>query len=264
MALEPTEKTMCNKINSDFDALIQPGKAAKGAINSASNDMLNKLKSMVKLGSFTPGGALDSALSGFQDDVAENIPGSDLDAMERYKNFLDNCEYLQAFAPLSGMLGSVLGIVDEIENLVNGLDATMPEFGVGNLGSLIDKILDAVPGLPGGDKISELLAAADKLLNCMSSLCAAQDPSYIGDLSDKTDELNDLYADLNVVDDPNDPNYGKFDYESLYNDAGMTAGEIESIEKVKSSINSQKDLSVSSVEEASSSIQNLSKIGDFF
>ena len=264
MALDPTEKTMCNKINNDFDKLIQPGKNAKGAINGASADMVNKLKAMVKAGSFTPGGALDAALNSFQDDVGENIPGDDLDSMERYKNFLDQCEYLQALAPISAMLGAVLGIVDTIENLVNDLDATMPEFGVGNLGSLIDKILDALPGLPGGDKISELLAAADKLLNCMSSLCAAQDPSYIGDLSDKTDELNDLYADLNVVDDPNDPSYGQFDYESLYNDAGMTASQKDAIDKVKGSINDQKDLSVTSVDDASKSIQNLTKIGDLF
>jgi len=260
MALTNNEKSLCNKLVSDFDSLTQPGKAAKGLINGATNDMKSKLAGMT----FSDPGLLNGALGQFQNAVNDSLPGDSLDDLNNLKSFIDNCDYLSGLNPISVMIGTVNGIFDEIGNLVNGLDLTFPEFGVGNFGSLIDKILDGIPGLPGGDKISDLLAKADQLLDCLSAGCAAYDPSYIGDLSNKTAELQSVYDDLGVIDDPNDPNYGKFDYDSMYNDLGMSTSEIDAINSVKSGINSSKDSGMDAISKTTDAIKQAKKIGGLF
>lgn len=258
MALSNNKKSLCNKLVSDFDALIQPGVSAKGAVNSAVNDMKSKLNGMK--GNFpTPG--LDGALEAYRQAVNDALPGDGLDDMNDIKDFIDSCEYLQIFAPVSAMMGTVNGIFDEIDKLANGLDLSFPEFGVGNLGSLVDKLLDAVPGLPGGDKISDLLALADKLLNCLSAGCAAVDPTYITDLTQKSDQLQSVYDDLGIIDDPNDPNYGKFDYASMYNDLGLSTNEIAAIDSVKGGINASKDSGINAIKNTTDAMKNLKKLG---
>lgn len=261
MALDNNEKSLCNKLLSDFDSLIQPGKSARGEINAAGNQMASLLKGYAGAG---PTAGLDTALEQYRRSALGNMPGDSLDDLQSFKNFLDNCEYLDFLEPVSAMLGTILGIFNELGNLINGLDLNFPEFGMSGLGSLIDKILDALPGLPGGDVISDLLAAADKLLECLNSACAAQDPTYIGDLSDMTQDLNDLYGDLNVVDDPLNPSYGKFNYANLYNDAGLSTSEIGAIDTVKSGINASKDDGVNAVDSAAKAIQEATKIGELF
>jgi len=261
MALDRNEKSLCNKLLSDFDSLLQPGKSAQAGINSLGNRMASLLKGYAGAG---PTAGLGIALSAYRDGVNDILPGDTLDDLQTFKDFLDNCEYLDFLEPVSAMLGTILGIFDEIGKLINSLDLGFPEFGMSGLGSLIDKLLDALPGLPGGDTIADLLALADKLLECLNNACAAQDPSYIGDLSDMTDDLNDLYTDLNVVDDPNDPSYGKFDYSKLYNDAGLSTSEIGAIDTVKDGINASKDDGVNAVDNAAKAIQDATKLGEIF
>ena len=118
--------------------------------------------------------------------------------------------------------------------------------------------------LNSADKISELLAAADKLLNCLSAGCAAVDPSYIPSLSQKTQELQDVYDDLGVVDDPLDPNYGKFDYSAMYNDLGLSTTEISNITKVKEGINTSKDSGMDAIKNTTDAMKTAKKIGEFF
>ena len=260
MALSNNEKSLCNKLNSDFDQLIQPGKSAKGAINSATNDMKSKLAGMT----FSSSSALSAALDAYRDQVADVLPGDQLSDLENIKNFIDSCEYLQFLDPVSAMMGTVGGIFDEIDNLINGFDLTFPEFSAGGLGSLVDKALNALPGMPGGDKISDLLAAADKLLNCLSSGCAAVDPSYIPSLSQKTAELQSVYDDLGLIDDPLDPNYGKFNYDAMYNDLGLSASEVSNIESVKSTINTSKDSGIDAIKNTTDAMKTAKKVGGFF
>ena len=259
MALTKNEKSLCNKLVSDFDGLIQPGRSAKGAINGATNDMKSLLNGMT----FSDPGLLGGALDQYRNAVNDALPGDELDDLNQIKNFIDNCEYLQALDPLSTMIETVNGVFDEIGKLVNGLDLSFPEFGAGNLGSLVDKILDGI-GMPGGDKISDLLAAADKLLNCLSAGCAAVDPTYIGDLDSKTDELQRVYDDLGLIDDPNDPNYGKFDYSSMYNDLGLSTSEINSINSVKDGISASKDDGINAISNTKDAIKTAKKVGGLF
>lgn len=259
MALTNNETSLCNKLVSDFDSLIQPGNAAKGEINSATNTMKSKLNGMT----FSDPGLLAGALDQYRDDVNAMLPGDQLSDLENIKSFIDSCDYLQFLNPVSAMMGIVGGVFDEINNLVNGLDLSFPEFSAGGLGSLVDKLLNGV-NIPGGDKISDLLALADKLLNCLSSGCAAVDPSYVSDLTAKSDELQQTYDDLGLVDDPNDPNYGKFDYSSMYNDLGLTTGEIGNISSVKSGINVSKDAGTEAITKTTDAIKTAKKIGELF
>jgi len=259
MALSNNEKSLCNKLVSDFDSLIQPGNAAKGLINGVTNDMKSKLNGMA----FSDAGLLAGALDGYRDSVNGVLPGDQLNDLNEIKNFIDNCDYLKDLNPISAMLGTIGGIFNEIDKLINGLDLGFPEFSAGGLGSLVDKILNGI-NMPGGDKISDLLAKADELLNCLSNSCAAFDPTYIGDLNDKSDELQRTYDDLGLVDDPNDPNYGKFDYTSMYNDLGLSTGEISNIESVKNGINASKDDGIEAISKVTDSIKQAKKLGELF
>jgi hypothetical protein len=259
MALGNNEKTLCNKLVSDFDKLIQPGKSAKGAINSATNAMKSKLSGMV----FSDPTDLNNGLSAFQNSLKDALPGDQLSDLNKIKDFINGCDYLKDLNPVSAVIGAIGGIFDTVDNLIGGLDLTLPEFSAGGLGSLVDKLLDGIPGIPGGDKIADLLAKADTLLNCLSNSCAAVDPSYISDLSQKSAELQDTYDALGLIDDPNDPNYGKFDYSTMYNDLGMSTSEINAINSVKSGINSGKDAGTEAVANSVQAMKNAVKGGLF-
>jgi len=259
MAITNNERSLCNKLVSDFDSLIQPGKSAKSAINNATNEMKSKLNGM----SWSDQNALAAALNGFRNSVNESLPGSQLGDLENLKNFIDNCEYLQSLNPVSVIMGIVGGVFDTIGNLVNGLDLTFPEFSAGGLGSLVDKLLDGA-NFPGGDNIAGLLALSDKLLQCLDSGCAAVDPSYIPALTAKSDELQQTYDDLGLVDDPLDPNYGKFDYSAMYNDLGLSVDEVSNINSVKSGINASKAAGTDAIKNTTDAIKNAKKIGELF
>lgn len=259
MALDGNEKSLCNKLVSDFDKLIQPGRSAKGLVNGAANQMKSALNGM----SFSDQTDLDNALDAYRDDIASQLPGDSVDDLNKIKQFIDGCDYLKDLSPVSALIGTIGGIYDTIDNLINSLDLSFPEFGVGGLGSLIDKILDGIPGIPGSDKIADLLAKADKLLDCLSNSCAAVDPTYIGDLSQKTDELQQVYDDLGVIDDPNDPNYGKFNYDAMYNELGLSTSEISAIDKVKSGVNASKDAGNAAVSSATNAMKSAIKGGLF-
>ena len=106
MALTNNEKSLCNKLVSDFDSLIQPGKAAKGVIKSATNLMKSKLNGIA----WSDPGLLDGALDQYRDAVNDSLPGDQLDDLDDIKKFIDSCEYLQFLDPVSAMMGTVGGI----------------------------------------------------------------------------------------------------------------------------------------------------------
>jgi len=271
MALGNNEKTLCNKLLADWDGLLAPVYASKAAIQKAANDMLNKLKEMVQFNLFTfPPSNLTDALDNFENDVKDILPGDELDDLQRLKDFLDNCPYLQSLEPVSALIGTALGISDEIDNMIDEFfDAlNFPEFGAANFGSFIDNLLGALPGLPGGDALSDLLAKADDLLQCLSALCALQDPTYQADLTTMSDELQDLYDDLNINDNPASSDYGKFNYETIFGappeGAGLTNDQKNAIYNTKTGLNNAKNSGVNAVNGVKSAMQQASKIGGLF
>jgi len=265
------EKTLCNKLLSDWNGLLAPVYAAKSKIIKAKNDMVNKLKEMVKFKLFTlPTSDLENALNDFEDQVKDNLPGDELDDLQRIKDFLDRCEYLQKLEPISALIGTALGISDEIDNMINEFfDAlNFPEFGAANFGSIIDNLLNALPGLPGGDALAALLAEADKLLNCLTELCILIDPDkYSPQLNGMKDELQALYDDLNIGDGTSGE-YGKFKYDVIYGSppegAGLNDDQINAINNTKTGLNNAKNSGVNAVNGAKSAMQQASKIGGLF
>ena len=246
MALSKNQKALCRKLNSEFDSAIGPVKLAKGAVIAAKNELKNQLNAY-SAGAVTPG--LDGALDGFKDDVADNIPGSELEDLQEIKDFIDNCPYLSSLSPVSAVLSSIIGIFDEIENLIDGLTDSFPEFGMGKLGSLIDKLLDGVH-LPGGDKLSELLKNLDKILDCLESICGYS-------VASRRLEVESLYDEMGLDSEAN------FDYTVLYNEVGLSASQVSAINKVKNGINDQKDLSSAAVDSTVSAFKSAIKKGLF-
>lgn len=272
MAYSPgkNEKSLCNKLLADWNGLLAPVYASKAAIQKASNDMLNKLREMVRFKLFTwPLQDLEDEINGFLDDVKDNLPGNELDDLQRLKYFLDHCDYLNQLEPISALIGTALGISDEIDSLIDNLYVDFPEFAAANFGSLIDNLLSALPGLPGGDVLADLLAQADELLNCLTLLCAVIEPDkYSPVLNGMFDELQTLYDDLNIIDDPNSADYGKFNYETIFGPppegAGLTDDQITAFEDTKTGLNAAKDSGVAAVDGVKSAIQQASRIGGMF
>ena len=266
MALGRNEKSLCNKLVSDWNGLLAPVYALRSTIMKAKNDMLNKLKEMVQFDLFTfPTEDLTAALTEFENDVNDQLPGDELDDLQRMKNFLDDCPYLQALEPISAIIGTALGISDEINNLINNFfDALdIPEFGAANFGSIIDNLLNAAPGLPGGDVLAAILEQADKLLQCLGALCALEDPSYQADFDAMTIELTALIDDLNL-----DHTTYEFNYETLYgpppDGADLTTDQRNAINNTKDKLNAAKTNGGAAIDGAKSAMQQASKIGGLF
>lgn len=235
MALSPTQRSLCNKVASDYYTLVAPVKSAKRTIQSKTSDLDTYLRGL----SYSPAEDVSNAVTSFENSVQNSIPGDADESIDELKGFLSQCDYLSDFAPTSTVKGTSAGIFDNINSLIDDLLSSIPEFGAAKIADAINSLLDGV-GLPGGDLLSELLKKADKLLNCLSALCAAEDSSYTGNLSDISTDLQGLYDDLNIVDNPLSSNYGKFDYTSFYNNIGLTSTQQNTINNVTSVISTQK------------------------
>jgi len=268
MALGKNEKSLCNKLIADWNGLLAPVYALRSTIMKAKNDMLNKLKEMVEFHLFTfPISDLTDALDDFEQDVKDQLPGDELDDLQRIKDFLEQCKYLQSLEPISAIIGTALGISDEINNLINNFfDALdFPEFGAANFGSVIDNLLNAIPGLPGGDALAALLEQADKLLQCLGAACNAVHPdsNYHAQFEVMSNELTALIDDLNL-----DHTTYEFNYEKLYgpppDGAGLTPDERNAIVNTKDKLNAAKNNGVNAVDGAKNAMQQASKIGGLF
>jgi len=259
MALTPTEKSLCNKISTDYDSLVAPVKSSKKSITGAKQDLDTYLRGMI----YSPDIDIDSALLQLADGVENAVPGDDRDAMNDIKNVIDDCAYLNGLAPVSAVIGTFNGVFNAINDLVDSLKLTVPEFGAGALASLINQLLNGV-GIPGGDMLSALLAKADKLINCLAEVCVAGDPGYSGRLTLITNDLDNLYTDLNVVGDPLSPNYGKFDYDTLYSSVGMSTEQQAKINRTIVGVDAAKTNAKKAISNSISSIKTLTKIGGFF
>lgn len=254
MALSPMEKSLCNKLVSDYYKLVEPVKAAKAALRKAAADLDAFLRSMT----FSPLAGLEAALNQFVNDVQDMLPGDTIDELDRLRDFLLACPYLAGLAPPTSLKGTIDGIFDNIRGLIDNLASLFPEFGAGNIADYINSLLGGF-GIPGGDLLSDLLKQADQLIQCLSALCAAVDPSYVGGLNDITTDLQGLYEDLNIVDSPGDPNYGKFDYNTLYSAVGLNQTQIDALNNVQGTIGEQKSGAIDAVKKSIDAVKTYTK-----
>jgi len=250
MSLTSTTSAMCNTMVTSFDALVNPIRSAKGDIVNAKNKMINMLNNM----QFSPDlDTITDAAQGMVAIVSSITPGDSMADMESLKSFIDDCLFYQGKNPAEGLLGTLESIAWIIGDLIDSIN--VPEFKVGDIGSLINSILNGADfGLPGGLNISDLFKSADQLIQCLSSVCGAGNVDYIEKATEYATTLNDLYSDMNIVSDPTNPNYAQFDFDAIYNQVGMNVQEtlqvneaMKSIEKIKVGANEAVNRSIQKV-----------------
>jgi len=231
MPLTSTEKSLCNKLVSDYAGLIAPVKGAKSGIIAQKNDLKNYLQNI----RYSPPGDLANAFSQFTSRVGTFIPNpNDLNSIS---NFLKNCDYLNNLGPAKTIVGLTQSVFSSMSSLINDMKVSVPEFGAADLASKLNSILGNL--LPGGQGITDILNQVDKLLNCLDAICSVQDPYYYDDLNYITNDVNSLYTDMGLI--SGGPNNGKFDYDALYTSLGMDINQITAINSTINLVDQQKE-----------------------
>ena len=253
MTVATTHNTLCGSLEQKFDPLIQPLIDAKRTYRAVVRDLTNGLASVV----WSPQSAIDAALADIRNSTNAILPGAANEDMEYIKDFLAACDFAGISSPAQTVLGSANGIYDKVATFINSFSITVPEFG---LGALADGLNDLLAGaaFPGGNILSDIFKQADKLLQCMSTLC----PEY--DIGAKLAQLADLFDAYTLIDDPLDPNYAKVDYSYIYSQVGLTPERITAMNSVIDGIASVKVEAATSIDNAVAKVKSLTKIGGFF
>jgi hypothetical protein len=238
MAILPVERSMCNKMVYDFDGLISPAQQARSAVTSKKNDMQGLLNTLTS----SSQSAISTAISNLTSQVDDIIPTATLYDMQKLQQFIEQCEYLSGLSPIAAMLGALTSIYRKIDDLLDNIGATVPEFNIGKLASAINDLLTS-----RGPNLSELLKDLDKLLNCVELYCGGEYPAQLSSMSTT---LGQAYSDLNIVSDPLDSKYGLFDFESMYSTAGLDATQIAQQDQVRDAVDGEKDRAKSTIDSA--------------
>jgi hypothetical protein len=238
MAILPAERSMCNKMVYDFDGQIKPAQQAKGAVRNNQNQMQSLLNTL----SSSSQGAINTAINDLTSQVTDIIPAATLNEMEELERFIEQCEYLNALSPIAAMLGALTSIYDKIDGFLDNIGASVPEFNIGKLASAINDLLGG-----RGANISDLLKNLDKLINCVELYCGGEYPDQ---LTNMTTAIGQTYDDLNIESDPLATNYGLFDFNDLYDTAGLSPAQKLQQEQVRNAVDGEKDRAKSTIDAA--------------
>ena len=254
MSLSSTRKMICNKIDSEFDTLLQPIQSAKGAIKTQINSVKSKLSSMT----FSPAGDITSAISDLENNVNSVIPDVSTEDADELINFINSCDFLNENElyknPIALLKTSSFSAMDQAFSFVFDLTELLPEFDAGQIvGNILDKFSGPIPGIPSLD-ISNIMRSADKIINCIAGRCGTDFSTRVTDM---TTTLDGLYSDLNIVSNPVDPNWGKFDIDKIYDDVALSAQERFQMNNVVSSVESSKSSVTNAVGNAVNAIKGL-------
>ncbi len=257
MALDNMSRSLCNKMVDDYSALIAPINMAKTAVKNAKNQLQALLNNMVFSVDLD---VITTAVDNLQNAAAAAYPSDSLADMTALKNMLDNCDYLEDAKPISSILGTTIGVFEVIDGLVNAI--LVPEFLAADIGNGINNTMSGI-GIPGGNDLTGIFRKADKLINCLSTICGAGAPTYITIATAYADELDDLYTDMNIVSNPLSPNYGQFDYNAIYTNAGMTPQDILQVDTAIIGVGDTNTNALTSIDASVSKAKDLFK-GGFF
>lgn len=245
MALTSNETALCDRIVTDYAGLISPVKGAKSGIINQRKALESYLGNM----NYSAPDDLANALNGYKNSVGGFIPNpNDLNSLA---NFIASCEFFQEMGAAKAVVGMTQGVFNKMSSLLSGLSAGTQEFGAGDLASTLNSLLGSL--LPGGKGITDILNQIDKLLNCLDSVCAAQDPYYYNDLSYMTSDVNSLYSDMGLI--SGGPNNGKFDYDSFYSSVGMTTDQVYAINTTMLTVDEQKARAKTAIDDTLTAIK---------
>ncbi len=258
MFLDSMSRSLCNKMKEDFATLTAPINQAKSAVRNLKNQLQALLNTMI----------FSIDLSDITDEIAaiqaaakELYPSDALSDMESLKTLLDACAYLDDAKPISSILGTTLGVFDEIDNILN--TSIIPEIGAATLGDLINKLMAGGEGRPGGSNLSDIFKKADKLINCLAAICGAGDPTYITIASTYTAELDNLFDSMGIDSNPLSPTYGDFDFDTIYDNAGMTTTNRLKVSTALSGVTDTGTNAINSISSSVSKAKSLIKTGFF-
>jgi hypothetical protein len=251
MPFTKTERSVCNKLTFDFDSITAPVKASKGEIRNSTSF----IESLLNTTSFSSESTINSAIQSLAADVDSNLPTTS--ELQELSNLLNNCAYFQDLTAIATVAGSINSAVEKIDSLVGNIGTTLPEFNLGNYASRINDLLFG--NIPGSSQISNLLRKSDKLINCLSSYCGGEYPTQV---SNFTTTVNELYDDLNVVNNPLDSNYGKYNMQSLYDVAKTSPANQAKVNNITTSIDATKTIAIVRINSVLGGIKN--NIGDLF
>lgn len=238
MAIIPVERSMCNKMVYEFDGQIAPAQQAKGAVNNKKNDLQTLLNTLTS----SSQSAINTAVSDLTSQVTDIIPTATLYDMQQLQRFIEQCEYLSGLSPIAAMLGALNSIYNKMDDFLDNIGASVPEFNLGKVASAINDLLGS-----RGPNISDLLKNLDKLINCVELYCGGEYPAQ---LSNMTTALGQTYSDLNIESNPLDANYGLFDFNSMYATAGLDPTQITQQTQVLGAVDEEKDRAKSTITSA--------------
>jgi len=254
MALTPTETSLCNKMLGDYAALMGPVKLGSSGITNQRSALMNKLGGM----SYSTPSTLDDKLRLFKNAVGLALP--DPNDLNSLKNMLTQCDYFKKLGPTAALAGLMQSALGNISSLISNMAAGTNEFGAGNIAGMINQALSNL--IPGGSGLTDILKSAGSLLDCMSSVCAAGDPSYIGGLESIDNDLNSTIAGMGLVGDPSSIKFGTMDYNTIYNDLGMTPTQRYAIESTTATIDEQRVRAQTAITDSIAAVKG--KIGSIF
>lgn len=258
MSISSTRETICKKISEDFDALLQPAKSTQAVTKRQISDAKTQLKNA----SFSSDTAINNAIGDLDNEVKGAIPSGDSDDLDEITDFISSCDYLKDNSllnnPIALLNGATKSVIDDVKGFVDDISSSVPEFGIGQLISEVqDKLSGLVEGfkLPGSLDLTTILQTADKLINCVVSRCG---PNYSSRVSQMIDDLQGIYDDLQIDDDPLSSTWGQLDVQQIYSDAGISATNIAKMDKVVDAVNKSKSDAFGGISSLKSKIKSAS------
>ena len=246
MTILSTRKLICDKMYNEFNILIRPIDSIKDTTKTQIDQVKSKLTGM----NFSPPSEIADTITNLENDVQGMVPGVDNEDIDETLDFINNCDFLNENEilrnPISLLKGGTTSVIGEVAGLITELSGLLPEFDAAEIiENILNKFASSDSGIPNTLDLTNLIQSMEKLINCMSNRCGSEFASRV---SSMTDTLDGVYTELNIVSDPIDPNWGKFDLEQLYTDTVLSSQEKIQMSNVVDSVTNSKSTVVDSVD----------------
>jgi hypothetical protein len=260
--LSKTRAAICDSLIETWDNILNPIEAVETQYRIFTSEFATQLATVVDW--IDPVTALNDLFY----DTNMSLPGSTLTDIQELLNIVNECIFFENQSPLTSIYTAQNGVFNIIDASVNNLSGLYRQFGPGKYASLINSLLRGL-GIPGGQSIANLLKKADNLLSCLTWQCTGfYDPRHIVTVdyaqyvSDFSTRINDLYADLNVEDNPFSPNYGEFKYDVIYDQIGLGSQERTWMNQTTKGIDDAKQMVLNGISSSTSAFKQAKRLGE--
>ncbi len=252
MSFTEIERSICNKMGYDSSGLLAPAEAGKGAVRNRLSAIRSQLNSYVA----SPQAVIDAATAQLRNSAGTIFPGSTENDVEKLVDLINNCTYLQTENPISTTKALIGSMFEKLDSFFGDV-ASVPEYLLGEALGALDELFNN--DKPRSSGLTDLMKDADKLINCLSTLCNGE---YTSEVIALTNQTQNLYDDLGMVSDPLSANYGLLDKDTLFSDAGLTPSDITKITGANDEVNSLKDQGQQAINDLMDATKTAKKAGD--